>query len=489
MKPEENLMNERIRKLNELKDAGINPYAYAYNKNHYAQDIILKYKKIKKNEKTKTKVSVSGRIMSMRVMGKISFGHMQDKTGQIQFYLREDELKTKYKLVKKLDIGDIIGLQGTVFKTKKGELSIWVKDLTLLTKNLRPLPEKWHGLKDKELRYRQRYLDLIVNPEVKEVFEIRRKIIQNIREFLINKGFIEVETPILQPIYGGTNARPFKSHLNELDMAVYMRISNELYLKRLIVGGYEKVFEFSYDFRNEGIDKVHNPEFMQVETMWAYADYTDNMKLVEELFKFLSKKIFKKTKITNMGVKIDLGKWHKVSFSDCLKKYAQVDMDEIKTKEEAEKIAKKLNIGASNIDTISKIFTEIFEKIAQPKLIQPTIVYDFPREAVVLAKANRKDQRFSEAFEIYINGVEAGLSYSEQNDPKELEIHWKKAEEMLKKGDEEAQRLDKDFIRALEYGMPPASGIGIGIDRLAMLFSDSESIRDVIMFPFMKPEN
>ena len=241
---------------------------------------------------------------------------------------------------KKLDIGDIIGLQGTVFKTKKGELSIWVKDLTLLTKNLRPLPEKWHGLKDKELRYRQRYLDLIVNPEVKGVFEIRRKIIQNIREFLINKGFIEVETPILQ--------------------AVYVRISNELYLKRLIVGGYEKVFEFSYDFRNEGIDKVHNPEFMQVETMWAYADYTDNMKLVEELFNFLSKKIFKKTKITNMGVKIDLGKWHKVSFSDCLKKYAQVDMDEIKTKEEAEKIAKKLNIGASNIDTISKIFTEIF---------------------------------------------------------------------------------------------------------------------------------
>lgn len=491
MQPEDKLIKERKEKLELLRKKKILPYAYVFDKKNYSQDILNKFSKLKKGGKTKTKVVVSGRIVSLRTMGKVSFGHIQDREGKIQFYLREDQIgKEAYNSFNKLyDVGDIIGIEGLVFRTKMGEVSIKVKKIKLLTKSLRPLPSKWYGLKDKEIRYRQRYIDLIVNPKVKEIFIARGKIIQAIREFMKKEDFVEVETPILQPIYGGATARPFKSKLNALNMDVYMRISNELYLKRLIVGGYEKIFEFSYDFRNEGIDKSHNPEFVQVETMWAYADYKKNMKFCEDIFKFIAKKVFGKTTITLKRNKVNFAKWKRISFSDVVKKYTKIDFNKVGSLSEAKKAAKKLGIDVKKCDNIGEVFIELFEQKAQPKLIQPTIVFDYPRDAYGLAKENRKDPRFSEAFEFFINGLELGLSYSEQNDPEELLNWWKKAEKYFKKGEEEAQRLDKDFIRALEIGMPPTSGIGIGIDRVTMLLTNSDSLRDVILFPFMRPEN
>ncbi|QQG39259.1 MAG: lysine--tRNA ligase [Candidatus Woesearchaeota archaeon] len=479
MGPEQALINDRKKKLEELKKLGVNPYDYRFEKKDLISDLL---------KKSKGSVKTAGRIMSLRKMGKASFGNLQDSTGKMQFYIKEEEVKEQYEIFRNLDIGDIIGIEGELFKTSTGELTIKIKNLKLLTKSLRPLPDKWHGLKDKEIRYRQRYVDLIVNPAVKEVFENRRKIIEAMREFLIKKGFVEVETPILQPIYGGTNANPFESHLKALNMKVYMRISNELYLKRLITGGYEKVFEFSTDFRNEGIDKTHNPEFTQMETMWAYADYKDNMGLCEEMINHIVKKVFGKLKIKSGDLELNFEKWTKISFADSLKKYADVEFNKIKTIEDAKKAAKKFNVDTAKIFTIGEILADIFEAAVEPNLIQPTIVYDFPREQYMLAKEKRDDPRFAEAFEPYIKGVELALSYSELNDPEALRKEWEAAEKFFKKGDTEAQRMDKDFLRALEYGMPPTSGIGIGIDRLTMLLTGAESIRDVLFFPFMKPE-
>lgn len=490
MQPEEQLIRQRLEKLNLLKQLGQSPYAYNYKKTHLIKDILEKFKNLKKEEKTNKKVSITGRIVSLRIMGKASFGHTQDQSGRIQFYIREEDSSENYKVFKKLDIGDIIGIEGTVFRTKRGEISVWTKKIRLLTKCLRPLPEKWHGLQDVEIRYRQRYLDLIVNPEVKEVFYKRSQIINSIREFLIKKGYIEVETPILQSIYGGTNARPFESKLNALNMKVYMRISNELYLKRLLVGGYEKIFEFSQDFRNEGIDKTHNPEFLLMETMWCYADYKDNMDLTEELIEYIAKKVLKTTKIEYQGKKIDLKRpWKRMRMTEAIKEYAKIDVERLKDNE-LKDILEKHKIECNKDDFSKGIAIElIFKNLVEHHLIQPTLIYDYPVETSPLAKKNREDLRFVERFEPFINGWEIGNSYSELNDPKELELNWKKQESKLQKGNIEAQRLDKDFIRALEYGMPPASGLGIGVDRLVMLLTNSESIRDVILFPFMKPEN
>lgn len=472
------LMSERKKKLKELE---VRPYEYNFSKKNNSKEIVDNFSKF--NGKS---VSIAGRIMTQRIMGGASFAHVQDHEGKIQIYINKDV--KNYNLFKKLDIGDIIGVKGKVFKTKRGEISVEVDSFELLTKSLRPLPEKWHGLKDKEIRYRQRYVDLIMNQDVKEVFLKRSKIISAIREFLTKKGYTEVETPILQPMYGGASARPFESKLNALNMKVYMRISNELYLKRLIVGGYEKIFEFSPDFRNEGVDKTHNPEFTQVETMTAYNDYKDSMKLVEQLLPFVAKKTVGKTKVRIGDNMVDFGKISKFTFVEALKKNANVDFDKIKDLQEAKKIAKQLNVDVKGCDSIGSVLIEIYEEVAQPKFIQPTIVYDYPREEYVLAKVHRKDKRFAEAFEIFVNGVELGLSYCEENDPEKLRTHWQEQEKLLKTGDEEAQRLDTDFLRALEYGMPPTSGIGIGIDRLAMLMTNSESLRDVIFFPFMRPE-
>jgi lysyl-tRNA synthetase, class II len=490
MQPEEQLIKQRLEKLQSLKDLGQNPYDHSYKKTHYSKDILEEFKKLKKEEKTKKKVSVSGRIMTIRGMGKAAFGNIQDFQGRIQFYIREDENPEAYKVFKKLDMGDIVGIEGTVFRTKMGEITIWCKDIRLLTKCIRPLPEKWHGLQDVELRYRQRYLDLIVNPDVKEVFQKRSQIINGIREFLTKNGYTEVETPILQPIYGGTNARPFESKLNALNMNVYMRISNELYLKRLLVGGYEKIFEFSQDFRNEGMDKTHNPEFLQVETMWCYADYRDNMDFAEEMIEYIVKKIFKKTSIEYQGKQIEFKRpWKRMTMFDAIKQYSKIDIEKC-SDEELRDILNENKIIYDHDNFSRGAATEmIFEHFVEHNLIQPTLIYDFPAETSPLAKKSKKDQRFAERFEPFVNGWELGNSYSELNDPKELELNWKQQESKLQKGDIEAQRMDKDFIRALEFGMPPASGIGIGIDRLAILLTNSETIRDVIFFPFMKPEN
>ncbi|MEK6974502.1 MAG: lysine--tRNA ligase [Nanoarchaeota archaeon] len=490
MLPEEQLRKQRLEKLNSLKELKQNPYDYSYKKTHATIEVLEKFKSLEKEERANRKVSIAGRIMTLRVMGKASFGHLQDQSGRIQFYIKEEDSPENYKVFKKLDLGDIIGIGGIVFRTKMGEITVWCKKIRLLTKCLHPLPEKWHGLQDIETRYRQRYLDLIVNPDIKNIFNNRSQIINAIREFLVKQGYIEVETPILQPIYGGTNARPFESKLNALNMKVFMRISNELYLKRLLVGGYEKIFEFSQDFRNEGIDKTHNPEFLLMETMWCYADYTDNMGLTEDLIEYIAKKVLKTTVIEYQGKKIDLKKpWKRYRMIDAIKHFAGIDFEN-SSDSEIHEIMRKNKIEYPNEEFSRGLAMElIFKYLVEPKLIQPTIIYDYPKETSPLSKKHRSDPRFVERFEPFINGWEMGNSYSELNDPRELEQNWKQQESKHQKGNIEAQRLDNDFIRALEYGMPPASGLGLGIDRLVMLFTNSESIRDVILFPFMKPEN
>jgi len=482
------IKKERLKKIEELKKKGIEIYGYFFDKKDSADDLQKNYKKLKKGQITNKKVRTAGRVMVVRDIGKINFVSLQDSSGRIQIVLQQS--KTPEKIIdffkKYIDTGDFIGVSGTVMRTKRGELSILADKLELLSKALLPVPEKWHGLKDKEERYRKRYLDLIMNPDVKKVFEKRQQTINAIREYLIKEGYVEVQTPILQPIYGGTSAKPFESKLNALNMKIYMRISNEMYLKRLICGGYEKVFEFSPDFRNEGIDRLHNPEFTQVETMWAYADYKANMKLWEKVIEYVVKKIHGKTKINYQGKDLNFKTpWTKIKFLDVIKKYGKINFGEVKNLNEAKKIARKLNVETGNCNTIGKVMINVFEAIAQPNIIQPTMVYDYPREATVLAKSG-ENKDFVKSFEIIINGWEIALSYCEENDPEELENKWKQQEKALKKGDEEAQKMDKDFLNMLKVGMPPTSGLGLGIDRLVMLLTNSPSIRDVILFPFMR---
>lgn len=481
---EEEIIKEREKKIHELKKAGINPYAYRFDK----KDSVAKALKTPVGKNIKT----AGRVMTKREIGKIAFSVLQDFTGRIQLVFQDGETEKRDFgfFAKYIDTGDVIGVEGKIIKTKTGEHSILVKNLTLLTKSILPLPDKWHGLQDKEERYRKRYLDLIMNPEIKKVFEARRKIFEAIREFMKSRDFVEVETPVLQPIYGGTSARPFETKLNALDMKVYLRISNELYLKRLIVGGYERIFEFSPDFRNEGIDRYHNPEFTQVETMWAYADYKDNMKFAEEMVEYACKKIHGKTKVNLHGKEIDFkAPWKHISFVDAIKSRTGINFVKIDNLKDAKKAAEKIDVDCSKCETIGDVMIAVFEEKVQPEIIQPTLVYDYPLEAAGLAKATEDDEMFVSSFELIVNGMELGLSYCEQNDPVALENYWKFAAEKFKKGNLEAQPMDNDFINALKIGMPPTSGLGVGIDRLAILLTDSPSIRDVILFPFMKPEN
>jgi lysyl-tRNA synthetase class 2 len=482
MSREDQIVGERTKKLEELKRKGINPYPSSSEKENNIKDCL--------KLKIGTKVKTAGRIISKRGIGKIFFSDLMDFSGKIQIVLQEKETDAKdMEFFKEyIDSGDIIDVDGKIIKTKTGQISILVKKIKILTKSLLPLPSQWHGLKDKEERYRKRYLDLIMNPEIKEVFDKKNKIIEAIREFMKSKEFTEVQTPILQPIYGGASARPFVSELNALKMKVYMRISNELYLKRLIVGGYEKIFEFSPDFRNEGIDRTHNPEFTQVETMWAYANYKDNMKFVEEMIISVVKKTLGKTKVKIGDKDIDFkSPWKKISFLNSIKEKTGVDFSK-KSFEEGKKAAAKLEVDIAKCDTIGEIMINVFEEKVQPTLINPTLVYDYPYEAAGLAKTIEGNPKFASSFEIIINGMELGLSYCEQNDPEVLEKYWKFVEEKFKKGDLEAQPRDEDFLNALRIGMPPTSGLGVGIDRLAMLLTDNSSIRDVILFPFMKPE-
>ncbi len=484
---EDQIIHERLRKLKELRSSNINPYPNKYQVKNNSALLHAKYKKLKKEQKTKNKASIAGRIMSIRDLGKIIFAVLQDGSGRIQLLLQEKETpkKTMQFFKKYIDSGDIIGAEGAIFRTKSGELSILVKNLELLTKSILPLPEKFHGLQDKEERYRKRYLDLIINPSVKETFEKRAKTIEVIREFLTSKGYIEVETPILQPIYGGTSAKPFESRLNALDMKVYMRISNEMYLKRLIAGGYEKIFEFSRDFRNEGIDSTHNPEFTLMETMCAYADYKQNMDLVEEMLEFVAKKVTGSTRINYQGKEINFKRpWKRIRMVDAIKHFAKLNVEKMSDEQLAGQI-EKLNLQIPVFSRGAAI-EEIFSALVESKLIQPTIIYDYLFETCGLAKPKEDDARYAERFEPYVNGWELGNIYSELNDPILLEKYWKEQEKMLSQN-AEAQRMDEDFINMLKVGMPPTSGVGIGVDRLVMLLTNSPSIRDVIFFPFMRP--
>lgn len=491
MLPEESLIKDRIKKLEELKKLGINPYPYSFDIKNHASEILTKYKDLGREEKTKDNVKIAGRLLTLREMGKASFGHIQDETGKIQFYAREDEVgKKEYGLLKKLDLGDILGIEGIIFRTKMGEISVWVEKLSLLCKSLRPLPEKWHGLKDIEARYRQRHLDLISNPEVREIFIKRTQIIKSIREFFDSRGFLEVEIPILQPIYGGAAARPFKTFLHDLKMDVYLRIALELYLKRIMVGGFEKIYEIGKQFRNESIDKTHNPEFTMIEFYEAYIDYEQVMKNTESLFEYVAKKIMGTTKIEYQGNKIDLKTpWTRITMIDSIKKYAKIDV----TKEDNEglkNILRNYNIELESDFSRGLAITLIFENLVEDKLIQPTFVIDHPIESTPLCKPKRdsKNKDLVERAELFINGWEMANLYSELNDPILQRKLLEEQAKQLRAGKEEANPMDEEFLRAIEVGLPPAGGCGIGIDRMIMLLTNSPTIRDVIFFPFMKTE-
>jgi len=479
---EDQIIKERMRKIKELRGAGINPYAYTFDKKQNVDGCL----KLKRGAKVKT----AGRLMTRRDLGKISFGNLEDGFGKIQIVFQKGETpEDVLGLFKKyIDLGDIIGVEGKIFKTKTGHHSILVKKLKLLTKSVLPLPEKWSGLQNKEDRYRKRYVDLIMNPEVKKVFMVRDQIIGSIREFMKRRHYVEVETPILQPIYGGANARPFESKLNALNMKVYMRISNEMYLKRLIVGGFERVFEFSQDFRNEGIDKSHNPEFLLFEAMTAYSDYEDGMKLIEDITEYAVKKVKGKTKVNYQGKIIDFKRpWRRISLRDSLIKYAKIDIEKTDDKK-MKKILVRENIKLKGGYNRGNAIIELVEKFCEKHFVQPTILYDYPIETSALAKPKRDNPAYAERFEHYINCMELGNNYTELTNYKILEDNWKKDEEALKKGNDEAQRMDRDYLNALKVGMPPTCGIAIGIDRLVMLLTNQPSIRDVILFPFMRPK-
>lgn len=478
---------QRKQKLRNLLERGIEPYPYSFKKKNNADEVLDKYKKLKKEGKTKDKVGIAGRIIALRVMGKAGFAHIQDQTGKIQIYVREDEIgKEDYKTFSKSDLGDIIGIEGTVFRTKLGEISIWVKKFKLLCKSLVPLPAKWHGLKDKELRYRRRELDILTNPQVMEVFRKRSEVIKAVREFLDSKGFLEVDIPTLQPVYGGAEARPFITHLHELDMQVYLSVSPELYLKRLIVGGYEKVYTICKNFRNEGIDRTHNPEFTSMECYQAYVDYEDMMKLTEQLYAYVARKTLGTTKIEYQGKKFDLkAPWKRISVKNALKKFAEINVDKLNDKE-LKNLVKKYNIEHGGELTRGSAILLLFEELVEDKLDGPIFVVDYPKEASPLCKPKRGDPELIEKFEPYINGWEMGNAYSELNNPELQRKLLSEQMRLLREGNTEAHPFDDDFVKAIETGMPPTGGLGLGIDRMIMLLTNSESIRDVILFPFMK---
>lgn len=486
---EEEILKARLEKIRELKKAGINPYPYSYKQENHASELQEKYKKLKNDSRTKDKAKIAGRVISIRDIGQIIFLNVLDGSGKIQAQLQNKETPEKeIDFFKKfIDSGDFIGVEGTVLRTKRGELTILAKKIELLSKSIKSLPEKWHGLQDKEERYRKRYLDLVMNPEVKEVFIKRSKIISAIKEFLNEKEFLEVDTPVLQPIYGGAAAKPFTTHLNALDMKLYMRISPELYLKRLIVGGFEGVYEFSKNFRNEGIDRTHNPEFTLLEIYKAYADYNDMMKITEDMYEYVAKKVLGKTEIEYQGVKIELkAPWKRMTMKEAIKKYAKIDVDK-KSDEELKEIIEKNHIKAKG-ETKGWLITSLFEHFCEEHLVQPTFIYDYPEETSPLCKQKRDKESsvLIERFEPYIAGFEIGNAYSELNDPVRQEILLEQQARELKKGNEEANPMDEDFVNALEIGMPPTGGLGLGIDRMIMFMTDSVSIKDVLLFPFMK---
>lgn len=478
--------DERIRKLEELRGMGVNPYPYRFERTHTLAGLVENEEALSAEDASAT---VAGRIMAVRGHGHTSFGNLKDGSGSLQFYIKDAEVDEKtWKIFRLLDIGDIVGISGNLFRTRTGELTIKVTGVELLSKSLLPLPEKYHGLQDKELRYRRRYVDLIVNDEVMEVFRTRSKIIDTIRTYLNERDFLEVETPILQPVYGGAMARPFVTHHNALDMKLYLRIADELYLKRLIVGGMERVFEFCKDFRNEGMDRSHNPEFTMLECYAAYWDYNDMMDFVEGLYQKIADEVLGTTKIKYGEHEIDLASpWKRLPFYESIKEKTGKDLLGA-TEEELRETAKSHNIDIEGVSGRAGLIDEIFSELVEPHLIQPVFITDYPVELSPLAKVHRSAEGLVERFEPYIAGFEIGNAFSELNDPIDQRERFEQQTRMKMEGADETHPVDEDYLRALEHGMPPTGGLGIGIDRLVMLLTDSHSIRDVILFPAMRPE-
>ncbi len=477
------LKQVRLDKLGELRDMGIDPFGSKFERDTSAQKIQDDFETMDGHT-----VRIAGRIMSKRRHGKAGFANLQDLSGDIQLYFRKDDVgEEKYELFKKLDMGDILGVEGFVFRTQKGEISVHVQDFTYLSKSLNPLPEKWHGLKDVELRYRQRYVDLIVNPDVRAVFVKRSQIIKEMRTYLDGREFLEVETPMMQPIAGGAAARPFTTHHNALDMSLYLRIAPELYLKRLIVGGLERVYEINRNFRNEGISTKHNPEFTMLELYQAYADYEDMMRLTEDLISSVALKVNGSMIAEFEEQEIDFTPpWRRVTMLDAIKEYTGLDFNLLRSDDEARQAAMGLGMEIKASETRGEIINEVFEEFVEDKLIQPTFVYGHPVEISPLAKRNAEHPEFTDRFEVFIMQREIANAFSELNDPLDQRERFVKQVEKRDSGDTEAHMMDEDYLNALEYGMPPAGGLGIGIDRLVMLMTDSSSIRDVILFPTLR---
>ncbi|MEW6601087.1 MAG: lysine--tRNA ligase [Nitrospirota bacterium] len=497
MEDTNDLIQERINKLNKLRDSGIEPYGTSFSVKDRAAEIIGRFGELSKEEleARNEKCTIAGRIISFRKFGKTAFSHIQDSSGRIQLYFSKDIIGSNADVFKNLDIGDIIGVRGLLFRTKTGELTAQVEELQLLTKSLRPLPEKWHGLKDIETRCRQRYVDLIVNPHVKDLFTKRSRLVHSIRKFFDDKGFLEVETPMMHQIPGGATARPFKTHHNALGMDLYLRIAPELYLKKLLVGGYEKVYEINKNFRNEGISARHNPEFTMLEFYISFKDYKYLMGFTEELIPHLCQEI-------NGGLRVPFGdnpesdKGEVIDFTPPWKRLTMVDAMEqhgvnpavFQSPEKAVEFAAKKEIDVGKKAGHGKILDEIFKKKVEPYLIQPTFITDYPVELSPLAKRRKDTPGFVERFELFVGGREIANAFSELNDPIDQRGRFQEQVEARNQGDEEAGFMDDDFVRALEYGMPPAAGEGIGIDRLFMLLTNTHSIRDVILFPHLRPE-
>ncbi|WP_017729469.1 lysine--tRNA ligase [Halalkalibacterium ligniniphilum] len=484
------LLAVRREKLKKLEEQGYNPFGGKFNRTHTAQVMNEQFGAEPKEalDEAKHEVVLAGRVMTKRGKGKAGFAHIQDLTGQIQIYVRQDAVgEEQYELFNSIDIGDIVGVTGVAFKTKVGELSVKVTDFQLLSKSLRPLPDKFHGLKDIEQRYRQRYVDLIVNPEVRDTFVLRSKILQSMRRYLDSRGYLEVETPTMHSIAGGASARPFITHHNALDMKLYMRIAIELHLKRLIVGGLEKVYEIGRVFRNEGVSTRHNPEFTMIELYEAYADYKDIMVLTEELIAHIAKDVLGTTKIQYGEYEVDLEpQWKRIHMADAIKEETGVDFWKEMTDEEARALAKEHRVHVKDTMTFGHVVNEFFEQFVEEKLIQPTFVYGHPVAISPLAKKNPDDPRFTDRFELFIVGREHANAFSELNDPIDQRQRFEQQLVEREQGDDEAHMMDEDFVESLEYGMPPTGGLGIGIDRLVMLLTNSPSIRDVLLFPQMR---
>jgi len=483
---EKSLFRVRLEKLEEIEKSGIDPFPNRFDRDTEAAEALEKFDELSLEEKI---VSLAGRLMTVRRMGKASFAHLRDRSASIQLYVRKDVVgEEAYATWKKLEPGDIVGVKGKVFRTKAGEITVEVAALDLLSKSLRPLPEKWHGLKDKETRYRRRYVDLIANPDVLRVFETRAALVRSIRRFLDGRGFLEVETPVLQPLYGGASARPFVTHHNTLDMQLFLRIADELYLKRLIVGGCEKVYEIGKDFRNEGIDKTHNPEFTQLELYQAYSDYRDMMNLVEELVQNAAMDISRSPVVTFGERSFDLSEpWKRLSFVDTLSEKLGKDVLAM-SRDDLAAACRSRQIEPDAEDSAGILLGALFDALVEPDITDPTFVVDYPKEISPLAKEKKDRPGVVERFEPYLFGMEIGNAFSELNDPREQRRRFEAQALLRGREREEAQQVDEDFLIALEYGMPPTGGLGLGIDRLAMVFTDQVSIRDVLLFPQLRPE-